>query len=109
MRCWVQNDFFIERLEGYDKDWLPASNQPYKIYENLPHGNYTFKVKARNVYGVESQEAHFKFVILPPWYRTTLAIISYVIGLIILLWIALNVFAFILKMLILLVKISVLF
>ena len=50
-----------------------------KDFTNLNEGYYTFYVKARNVYGVESNVAQFSFNILPPWYRTIYAYLGYVL------------------------------
>ncbi|MFH2142322.1 MAG: two-component regulator propeller domain-containing protein [Bacteroidota bacterium] len=66
-------------LEGYSESWSKWSNEPRAVFTNLPEGDYTFKVKAKNIYGFESQEASYSFSILPPWYRTIWAYIAYVI------------------------------
>lgn len=66
-------------LEGEDKNWSEWSNETFKTYMNLHEGKYVFKVKAKNVFGIESTVASYEFKILPPWYRTTLAYILYVI------------------------------
>ena len=57
-------------LEGFDNEWSRWSTEAKKDYTNLPEGNYVFRVRARNVYGVEGTPAAFAFTILPPWYRT---------------------------------------
>ncbi len=66
-------------LEGYRDQWSPWSNEPKKDFTNLSEGSYTFHVKAKNVYGVESAVAKFSFKILPPWYRTIYAFIGYIL------------------------------
>ncbi len=66
-------------LDGYDKEWSKWNSQPSPIYTNLREGSYTFKVKARNVYGTESKIAEYSFTIHAPWYRTILAYIVYLI------------------------------
>lgn len=55
-------------LENFDDDWSDWSAQTKKEYTNLPPGRYTFRVRARNGYGIESQEAFFEFGIRKPWY-----------------------------------------
>src|SRR5690606_4184397 len=57
-------------LEGFDDDWSEWSYEGVRGYTNLPPGEYTFRVRARNVYGVESSEAAFPFVVMPPWFQT---------------------------------------
>ena len=64
-------------LEGFDKSWSEYSKKTEKDYTNLPHGEYTFHVKARNNFGSASDAATYKFIILPPWYKTRLAYIGY--------------------------------
>jgi len=64
-------------LEGYSNKWSSWSNRNIIDYTNLPEGGYVFKVKAKNIYGKESEIDEFKFVILTPWYRTYLAYLGY--------------------------------
>ena len=72
-----KSNLFSFQLEGYDKNWSEWSQETRKEYTNLPEGYYTFKVKGKNFYGIESEPAEFKFTILPPWYRTILAYLGY--------------------------------
>ncbi len=64
-------------LEGNDKGWSDWKPETVKEFSNLSHGNYVFKVKAKNVYGIESEIAEYQFVISPPWYKTIWAFIGY--------------------------------
>ena len=64
-------------LEGADKEWSHWTTRTLSSYNNLFEGTYTFKVKARNIYGVESQVEEFTFVVKPPFYRTIWAYIIY--------------------------------
>ncbi len=64
-------------MQGYNKKWSQWNKESKAVYTNLNEGTYYFKVKAKNVFGAESQEAMFKFTIYPPWYRTILAYIGY--------------------------------
>jgi DNA-binding CsgD family transcriptional regulator len=57
-------------LKGFDKGWSPWSKRPDKDYTNLPAGDYTFQVRARNTPGNTSAVSSYSFSILPPWYRT---------------------------------------
>ncbi|MCK5171384.1 MAG: PAS domain S-box protein [Bacteroidales bacterium] len=66
-------------LEGYDKTWSPWNPETKKEYTNLREGDYTFKVKSRNLYTLESPASEFKFKILPPWYRSFAAILGYIL------------------------------
>lgn len=64
-------------LEGFDKEWAGWSKKSEKDYTNLPAGNYTFKVKARNHQNNESAVEVYAFVINPPWYQTLWAYLFY--------------------------------
>lgn len=66
-------------LEGFDENWSRWSNESKAVFTNLSEGSYVFHVKARNIYGQESPESTFTFVILPPWYRTIWAYLGYVV------------------------------
>ncbi|MFZ0596196.1 MAG: triple tyrosine motif-containing protein, partial [Flavobacterium sp.] len=66
-------------LEGFEPKWSEWNLQTEKEYTNLPENEYIFHVRAKNIYDVESEEAVFKFEILPPWYRTIWAYILYLI------------------------------
>jgi hypothetical protein len=55
---------------GKPNEWGEWSTNNKKEYTNLSYGNYSFTVKAKNTYGVISNESTFKFTILPPWYLT---------------------------------------
>ncbi|MCG8310863.1 MAG: ATP-binding protein [Cytophagales bacterium] len=66
-------------LEGFDPGWSEWIGEAKKDYTNLPEGDYTFRVKARNVYGEVSKEGSFTFSILPPWYRSWWAYSTYLL------------------------------
>ena len=66
-------------LDGFDKIWSEWDGRNFTQYTNLPPGDYTFRVKAKNVYGEESSEAIFRFTVLPPWYLTWWAYVLYVL------------------------------
>jgi ligand-binding sensor domain-containing protein/DNA-binding CsgD family transcriptional regulator len=66
-------------LEGFEPKWSDYSLQTEKEYTNLPENEYVFHVRAKNIYDVVSEEAVFRFEILPPWYRTSWAYILYLI------------------------------
>lgn len=64
-------------LEEHDMEWSDWNREPQKDYFNLDSGDYTFRVRARNIYEDLSQEAIFRFRILPPWYKTWWAYLIY--------------------------------
>ncbi len=71
-------------LEGADKDWSVWGKQTEANYSGLGPGKYLFRVRARGIDGRAGPEGTYAFIILPPWYRTTLAYVLYVLLLMIL-------------------------
>ncbi|MBK9418773.1 MAG: hypothetical protein IPN62_16205 [Flavobacteriales bacterium] len=58
-------------LEGYDPDWSPITATQRVTYSNIPPGDYTFKVMARNASGIwNEQPVAYTFSIAPPFWRT---------------------------------------
>ncbi len=69
-------------LEGNDKAWSDWKSVNFREYSNLSAGSYVFRVKAKNIYEQESQEAAFRFTIRPPWHQTVWAMLLYLVLLI---------------------------
>ncbi len=67
------------RLSRIDRDWVEAQ-QNLVQYTALPHGDYTFEVKARNEWGYWSEPASVQFTITPPYWKTWWFIILVVIA-----------------------------
>ena len=74
---------YSTQLVGFDKNWSEWVKTASKEYINLPSKNYTFKVKAKNVYGDISDESAVSFTIKTPWFKTIWAYLLYVIGLLV--------------------------
>ncbi|MFN8256369.1 MAG: ATP-binding protein, partial [Bacteroidales bacterium] len=66
-------------LEGFDDEWSDWSVSTQKEYTKVKEGDYTFKVKAINIYDVTSNVAEYRITVLPPWYRETWAYFVYVL------------------------------
>jgi DNA-binding CsgD family transcriptional regulator/ligand-binding sensor domain-containing protein/cell division protein FtsL len=66
-------------LEGFDQRWSDWTPKAEKEYTNLGPGTYSFRVKARANTGKQSVVASYTFTILPPWYRSRLAYVLYVL------------------------------
>lgn len=65
------------QLVGFDNNWSSWSIKTEKDYTNLTHGQYTFRVKARNNLGQESAPVSYSFTVLPPWYLSMYAYLLY--------------------------------
>lgn len=60
------------KLEGFDNNWSPPTQDQKKTYSNLPPGTYTFMVISSNNNGVwNTNPVTYGFVINPPFWRTT--------------------------------------
>ena len=68
------------QLEGYNTIWSDWSTDSSHLFENLPYGDYTFKVKGRVGNYVTINEANYNFTIEKPWYLSDLFIIIFVIA-----------------------------
>ena len=59
-------------LDGFDDDWVEAGSRRTAYYTNLPPGEYSFHVSARNADGVWSRTgASVRLRMLPFFYETT--------------------------------------
>jgi len=68
---------FSYRLERKGTgEWSPYSTSRSISSSDLPPGDYTFYVKARNKYGISGEAAQYSFVIKPPFWRTTWFLIT---------------------------------
>ena len=66
-------------MEGYDDNWSAWNKEGKSDYANIDSGLYTFRVRAKNIYGHTSSEDIFRFKVLPPWYKTWWAFSFYVL------------------------------
>ncbi|MEM7107618.1 MAG: triple tyrosine motif-containing protein [Bacteroidota bacterium] len=76
------------KLEGFDKDWSDWQFETEKEYTNLKEGKYTFYVKAKNYAEIQSEVASYQFTILAPWFRSTLAYVTYSLSGLVVLFVA---------------------
>ncbi len=66
-------------LENFNTEWSDFSATNMKEFTKLPSGSYVFRVRAKNLYNAQIIETSFPFIILPPWYQSTSAIIFYIL------------------------------
>ena len=74
------------KLEGWSSQWSDWSAESQHVFENLPYGNYQFKVKGKIGNSQTLNTASYSFVINRPWTLSNLAITLYMFFLIVL-WI----------------------
>lgn len=68
------------RLDGRDDGWSPWGPEHSTNYTDLWEGTYTFRVRARGASGAVSREAAYTIRVLPPWYRSPLAYLGYLLA-----------------------------
>ncbi|MHA6203735.1 diguanylate cyclase [Dyella soli] len=70
------------QMDGFDEGWIdvPRGSLPTAIYTNLPHGDYTLRLRARTR-GMQSRviEASLGVAAEPRWYETRAAAIGAVL------------------------------
>jgi ligand-binding sensor domain-containing protein/DNA-binding CsgD family transcriptional regulator len=66
-------------LEGYDRSASEWTATDSKEYTGLREGTYLFRVRGKSVYDIETPDTLIRIKILPPWYRSLVAIIIYIL------------------------------
>ena len=61
---------FSYLLENQSKEWSPYSKLREVVFPGLQPGAYTFKVKARNKFGITGEPSTYHFSIKPPFWQT---------------------------------------
>lgn len=75
----AQNVEYIYKLDGLEDKWKNITKQTSVSYAHLPHGKYTFRVKATNNKRIWSNESVYKFNIRAPWWLTNWAYFFYIV------------------------------
>ncbi|NMN35206.1 two-component regulator propeller domain-containing protein [Pedobacter sp. SG918] len=66
-------------MDGWDRGWTNSGKDRKATYTHISEGNYTFRVRSTNAEGVWGHnEIILKIKVLPPWYRTWWAYLSYI-------------------------------
>ena len=67
------------KLNGIYDNWSSWSTSSEVLFENLPHGEYHFEVRAKVGDVISSNTATYTFNISKPWYLKPLAVVLYVL------------------------------
>ena len=74
---------YAYKLEGFSDNWIQLGRERRATFTNLDAGEYTLRVKGSNDDGVwNEQGASMKISIAPPWWRSRLAYVFYVLAVI---------------------------
>ena len=69
--CYHQEDILYQTfLEGLDEGWSKTTSISQRTFSNLPAGEYTFHVRAKNIYDEMSDESSYSFEVQPSIWRT---------------------------------------
>jgi len=72
------------KMDGFDKNWNNVGRQRKATYTNLPAGDYVFRVKETDeLMHDNGKVSTIKVRILPPFYKTNLAYLFYLIVIVI--------------------------
>jgi hypothetical protein len=85
-----ENTVYRCRLDPFDKNWSEWQDRTYSDYTNLPPGDYTFRLKAKTITGLDSEERTCSFSVKKPWYLSLLAVILYIAALSVILFVAIS-------------------
>ncbi len=83
-----EKNLFRYKLEPRDRDWQGVTNRRQAFYNDLPPGNYRFRVMASNDRGVWNEAGtYLDFTIAPAYYQTTwfrvAAVVFFLVGLVV--------------------------
>jgi len=70
---------FEVKLEGATDQWTTAGTVGSASFNHLKEGNYVFRVRPVSV-GTPGAEARLAFTVNPPWFRTKLAWVLYIVS-----------------------------
>lgn len=73
------NTLFQVWLEGLEEGFGEWTNSRVKEYTNLREGQYLFHVRSKNIYGQLGVEDTYLFTVRPPWYRSRVAFLAYLL------------------------------
>ncbi|MCB4798272.1 helix-turn-helix and ligand-binding sensor domain-containing protein [Neotamlana laminarinivorans] len=74
------------KLEGIYNNWSQWQNKPNEFFENLPFGNYTFKVRAKIGNTISENTETYAFTIKRPWYISNTMLACYVAVIVLFSW-----------------------
>ena len=72
---------YAYKLEGLGRSWNDLGPKREVTFSNLPSGKYNLRVKGSNNDGVWNEQGiSLEIRVLPPWYRTWWAYLSYILA-----------------------------
>ena len=73
-------------IDGLNTNWSQPTAEGKADYRNLPYGTHIFKVRAIGESGEWSEALAYEFVIHPPWWHTWWARMTYVLSVLLMIY-----------------------
>ena len=86
---YLDTEYQYQLMGIYDK-WSVWSQNSTEVFENLPHGDYIFNVRAKIGDRISENIASYSFNIARPWYISHLLLTLYVLGFLIIIFLTHN-------------------
>jgi len=80
-----ENYEYAYMLDGFNDSWVELQKENKVTFTNIPYGEYNLKIKYKNdVFSSNIIEQALPLIVLPPWYISSAAKLTYVFGLLLL-------------------------
>ena len=93
--CWTTTSYvgeamteYMYRLDNLEQEWSKWERRNFRDYTNLPSGDYVFRLKAKTITGLESEELTYSFSVGRPWYTSIVALCLYCAAILLLILLA---------------------
>ncbi|MCG2590647.1 hybrid sensor histidine kinase/response regulator transcription factor [Rhodohalobacter sulfatireducens] len=71
---------YAYKLEGLSENWIESGNYASAVFTNIPHGEYSLRIKASNNDGIWNEAGiGIGLIVTPPWWQTWWAYFIYLV------------------------------
>lgn len=74
-----QGNRYRFRVRGYDQNWVEQGGDGQRTLSRLPTGSYVIEVQAATANGAWTPSQQLQVKVLPPWWRSGMAIFGYIL------------------------------
>ncbi|QDY48281.1 hybrid sensor histidine kinase/response regulator [Stenotrophomonas maltophilia] len=74
-----QGNRYRFRVQGYDQNWVEQGGDGQRTLSRLPTGSYVIEVQAATASGTWTPSQQLQVKVLPPWWRSGMAIFGYLL------------------------------
>ena len=68
---------YWSRVDGFDRDWVPLGSSGERAFTGLSPGRYMLRMRARDAAGNAAPEQRLTFIVPPPWWASTAALLAW--------------------------------